>query len=128
MGNNAIGKTAKDRYVDEIRQWRADRLKKLLEPSGWLSLVGFHWLSLGTHRLGRAQDNDIVIPQCPPYLGVLTLTEKGELCFVSDPGADATIDGRFLGTAQIFSDGDAPYPQSTIKTGFIRPWTHYGGE
>lgn len=119
MGNRAADETIKDQYVHEIRQWRADRLEKLLEPSGWLSLAGFHWLSLGTHRLGSAQDNDIVIPKCPPYLGVLTLTAREELYFVPEMTADVTIDGGALTVAQIFSDGDAQSYQSTIKTGFL---------
>lgn len=61
----------------ETEAWRQARRARLLEPYGWLSLVGLHWLSeRDSWRIGREQ-GDIVLGRGPEHLGIL-LREEGE--------------------------------------------------
>ena len=46
-------------YQMQQQAWRAGRLADLTKPDGWASLVGFHWLDAGTHRVGSGVDTGI---------------------------------------------------------------------
>lgn len=98
-------------YLQQIRQWQAQRLAQLLAPSGWLSLTGFGWLEPGENRVGSAADNDIVVQGGPARLGVVTLTASGEVWIRLAADSDAKIDGKSLRQARLFDDagiGTAP--------------------
>jgi hypothetical protein len=45
-----------------VRAWRAARVEEIAGPSGWLTVVGLHWLKDGANTFGRARDNDIPLP------------------------------------------------------------------
>lgn len=83
---------AGDDYVAAIDAWHAGRIERLLAPTGWLSLVGLHWLEPGRHRIGRAVDNDVVLNTGPEHLGWIAL-EDGQVRFVPQAGLDVRIDG-----------------------------------
>lgn len=76
--------------VKEVEDWRAARVARLLAPDSWLTLVGLHWVEEGTHSIGSAKDNDIVLNTGPAKLG--TLTRKGtEISLALADGVDAKI-------------------------------------
>lgn len=85
-------------YEQEIERWRAEREQRLLQPQGWLSLVGLHWLEPGTHRVGRAEGNDIVLATGPDELGTLRL-EGGHAWFA--PARDVAVT---VGEAQLATE------------------------
>jgi len=68
-----------DAYQQQIQRWRADRVKRLTAPDGWLSLIGLEWLKEGSNRVGSAADNDIVLKAGPAHLGTVTLSKEGKL-------------------------------------------------
>ena len=37
-------KAEKMKHYSEVMQWRTERIERLTQPDGWLSLVGMHWL------------------------------------------------------------------------------------
>lgn len=80
-------------HEQEIFDWRADRLQRLQKPDGWLSLVGMHWLKVGTTRVGRATDNGTKLNVGPAYIGLLTLSKDGKLSLQPERNAGITIDG-----------------------------------
>ncbi|MBS0375886.1 MAG: DUF1684 domain-containing protein [Proteobacteria bacterium] len=45
-----------------VHSWRAARTVEIAGDGGWLTVVGLHWLREGTHTIGRARDNEIVLP------------------------------------------------------------------
>jgi uncharacterized protein (DUF1684 family) len=95
-------------YTKEIMDWRADRLARLQRPDGWLSLVGMHWVEVGTTRVGSAEDNGTQLRAGPPHIGILTLDKSGELSFVPEKKADITIDGQpAVGRVKLVADADA---------------------
>ena len=42
------------RYVDEIKQWDAERLAELKGATGWVNLAGLFWLKQGENSFGSA--------------------------------------------------------------------------
>src|SRR5688500_3716073 len=96
-------------HTAEVEQWRTQRLERLQAPQGWLSLVGLHWVEPGTHRVGKADDNDIVLATGPAQLGTLTLAE-GKLQFTAAPESGVSVDGVApSGTIELVPDsGEKP--------------------
>ena len=90
-------------YQAEIEQWRAQRVARLQGPSGWLSLIGLHWLKDGKNTVGSDASNDIVLAAGPKNLGTITLA-KGKATIVLNPKEPATIDGKPVKTAELLDD------------------------
>ena len=90
-------------YTRQIEEWRAARVERLQAPGGWTSLVGLHWLEAGTHSVGSAKGNDVVLAVGPPTLGKLTL-KGGKVRIELDPAANATVDGKPARAAALKDD------------------------
>ena len=90
-------------YTQEIQKWRQQRVERLNNPSGWLSLVGLDWLKDGRNTLGSAKDNDIVIPTAPAHLGTITLS-GGKANIALDAKSAATIDGQQKLAGELLDD------------------------
>jgi uncharacterized protein (DUF1684 family) len=56
----------------EIEQWRRERVERLTAPTGWLSLVGLHWLRPGASTIGNGEGVDIDLGRGPAQLGMLS--------------------------------------------------------
>ena len=108
LAGAACAQTPAD-HATEIEQWRTQRLERLQAPLGWLSLVGLHWVEPGTHRVGKADDNDIVLATGPAQLGTLMLAE-GKLQFTAAPESGVNVDGVApSGTIELVPDsGEKP--------------------
>jgi uncharacterized protein len=91
-------------FAASQQAWRAQRREELLQPEGWTSLVGLHWIEPGAHYVGSDVDNGIHLEKGPPHLGLLT--RKGSvLAFAPETGVSMTLDGQPLtGTATLRSD------------------------
>jgi len=98
-------------HEDSVTKARAHRLDLLTSPGGWLSLVGFDWLREGDNRIGRADDNDIVLQAGPDHLGTIGLAADGVTTITFASGVDALVDGERREHATL-SD-DAPGHRST---------------
>ncbi|MFK8013000.1 MAG: DUF1684 domain-containing protein [Marinicellaceae bacterium] len=56
-------------WQEDVESWRDARVNSLTRPHGWLSLVEMAWLHNGENTIGSAEDNDIVLPHGPEYVG-----------------------------------------------------------
>jgi len=58
-------------YIEEIERYRTDRVQRLQQPDGWLTLLGLFWLERGETTFGSAASNPIVLPDsaAPPVAG-----------------------------------------------------------
>lgn len=81
----------------EVEAWRTQRIERLQAPGGWLSLVGLHWIEPGSHRIGSAPDNDVVLATGPAHLGVVDVVEPHDVAFRSAPGSGVTVGGKAPG-------------------------------
>ena len=92
------------------QEWRDQREASLLQPEGWTSLIGLHWLDRGAHHLGSAPDNGVRLTMGPEHLGMLDVGKDG-LRFVPDARAAVTLDGvPITGAAVLVGDDDAAGP------------------
>jgi len=99
---NAAKNAAKLAYEREVKKERNARLERLQRPAGWLSLVGMHWIDVGTTRVGRGDDNGTKLAVGPARIGMLTLTKAGKITLQPERGSDITIDGKpAAGTARL---------------------------
>ena len=97
------------------QEWRSQREAGLLQPEGWTSLIGLHWIDPGPHFLGSAADNGVRLTMGPEHLGMLDVGKDG-LRFVPDRRAAVTLDGVPLAVpAMLRGDDDAAGPS---KLGF----------
>ncbi|MGH8172781.1 MAG: DUF1684 domain-containing protein [Rhodanobacteraceae bacterium] len=94
---------SKGSYTQQIETWRAQRVERLKAPSGWLSLIGLHWLKDGKNTVGSAKDNDIVLNAGPAHLGVVTL-KNGKTSIELDAKSGATIDGKSAAKGDLLDD------------------------
>lgn len=94
VASQAIADTpgADANYVQDIERQRAARIERLRAPQGWLSLVGLHWIEPGTHSIGRADDNAIVLATGPARAGTV-IREGDSVRFAPVSGAGIAIDG-----------------------------------
>ena len=94
---------------DDIGAWRAQRLERLQKPDGWLTLVGLHWIESGSHAVGSADDNDIVLSTGPAHLGRILFTDKAAT-FEPVAGAGAMLDGQPLVAAVVLKPDSSGTP------------------
>jgi uncharacterized protein (DUF1684 family) len=79
-------------HAQQVEQWRSARVERLRQPQGWLSLVGLHWLEPGTHSIGSAPDNGVVLSTGPARLGTIEFA-AGKVHFTAAADGGATIGG-----------------------------------
>jgi len=98
----------------ETEAFRKQREAEIGGPTGWVALVGLHWLAPGTHTIGRARDNAVVLaaPSSPDRLGVLTVTETSVSLQVAS-GVDARVKGQAVTTVDLRAGG----PESGLTVG-----------
>ena len=81
-------------YAQAVDARRAERVARLTTPTGWLTVVGLHWLSAGDNSVGTAADNFIKLAGGPPYLGTVSLAADGQITFTPSPSALVEVDGQ----------------------------------
>ena len=85
----------------EVETARAERLAKLQEPDGWLTLIGLHFLKDGANTVGSAKDNDVVIASGPARVGTVTVAADGKVTIEVAPGAGIKVGGEERRTAEL---------------------------
>lgn len=104
-GVDALSAEARATHAQSIAIWRAERVARLTQPDGWLSLVGLHWIEPGSHRLGRAPDSDIVLGTGPAHLGTL-ISDGDAFTLTLADGVDARIGDTPARSAKLVADAD----------------------
>ena len=86
---------ADSEFLATEKAWRDKRHARLSSETGWLTLVGLHWLSPGENVFGSDPDVAVPLPagKAPKRAGVLVLND-GTVRLVPEPGAGLTIDGK----------------------------------
>lgn len=98
------GTLASGDFAAETRAWHERRIERLRSETGWLSLVGLHWLEEGENTIGTL-----------PGTWVL---EGGKVRVKVDPALGLAVDGNPVGEAALVSDmNEKP---SAIRLGDVR--------
>jgi len=74
-----------DTWQQELDSWKNDRVKSLTRPHGWLSLIAMEWFHNGENTIGSAEDNAIILPHGPAYIGSFKLI-KDKITFTANTG------------------------------------------
>ena len=94
-------------FLATEKAWRDKRHARLTSETGWLTLVGLHWLSPGENAFGSDPDLPVPLPagKAPKRAGTLILKD-GAVRLVPEPGAGLTIGGQPAGE-QVLGDDTA---------------------
>jgi len=81
-------------HTAAVDAWHAARVERLTAPDGWLTLIGLHELTPGTHLLGAATKCEILVDAAvPPVIGELRCSAR-DVVLVPAPGVEASTDGE----------------------------------
>jgi len=87
-----------------VLEWRADRLKRLKGPVGYLNLAGLFWLEPGLSSFGSSPGNDLVFPQkAPAKIGEFRLDDEG-VSMTTEPGVDVYWDEATVSSLRLHDD------------------------
>ena len=105
-----------------VERARAERERRLRNPTGWLSLVGLHWLHPGEQQFGGAATNEIVLRAAdgdvPPVAGVIAVTD-GRVAVRPHDGVALTVDGEAVAGGIELVDDEQETP-TTIELASLR--------
>jgi uncharacterized protein (DUF1684 family) len=94
-----------ENHQQAIEKWRASRHERLVQPNGWLTLIGLEWLKEGENRIGSAVDNDVQLTGGPAHWGSVFL-QSDQLRFVSSDIDSVSINGEFLPETELVADNN----------------------
>lgn len=107
-------------------EWRAKHESDYRRE--WVSIAGLHFLEPGTHTIGSAASNDIVIADVPETLGRLVLKDK-QVRFEPAAGADVRLkDQPVTAPIDLNDDGDTAPGSDELVSGDVRMVIHVSGD
>jgi uncharacterized protein (DUF1684 family) len=94
-----------DDYVADIERWRAEREERLRSETGWLTVVGLHWLEPGENTFGSGASNRVVLPEGrgPEVAGAFVLAD-GKVTVRSNPDSGVTLEGEAVTERELQTD------------------------
>jgi hypothetical protein len=98
---------AGDPFQDDQAAWRKNRDTRLRSETGWLTLVGLHWLQPGDNRFGSDPALAVRLPagKSPALAGSL-FVEGDRVRLVPAAGVAIQLDGKPAGERQLADDVD----------------------
>jgi len=77
-------------------EWQRKRHESCLDPEGWLSLAGLHWLSDGENTFGLDSRNRVVLetPNAATFIGVIKVRGEGSVFYTPVEGTKVLCDGN----------------------------------
>lgn len=82
-------------HKQQVLEWRAGRLERLVAPTGYLNQIGLYWLEPGAYVIGSDPASDIVVP-------ATAASRVGEI-IVGDDGVRLIVEEG----VEVFADGQA---------------------
>lgn len=114
---SSIGTLASD-VPAPLAEWREQRLARLTSETGWLTLVGLHWLRPGDNTFAR--DANRLVPDrssVATKVGTFTLKD-GVVTFTAAPKSDVQHDG--VPVASLVMTPDTAGKPTTLASGSLR--------
>lgn len=94
-------------YLADIESWHAKRIERLKSPTGWLSLVGLHWLKEGENKFGSDSSNQLIFPKkASAYCGTFSLN-NGKVTLKAEKSAQIVHNGKPVTQMELKSDMDS---------------------
>ena len=103
-------------WQEDVEAWRSARVASLTKPHGWLSLIGMEWLKNGENTIGSAEDNSIVLPHGPKYIGSFKLSDE-KIEFTPVKGVQINVDDKAIeSTIPVYMDSSDDTTVFTIDS------------
>lgn len=123
--NVAASANPGDDYVGKVQSFRDKHEADYIRD--WVSIAGLHFLEPGTHTVGSAVKNDVVVvANIPETIGRLQV-QGSSITFAPAPNVSVTRKGEPLnGPIVMKAEGEQPAPE--IMIGDVRLVAHVSGE
>lgn len=106
-----------------LEDWRGQRATALAAETGWLNLVGLHWLGGDPLRVGGGDGADLAIDGLPDDFGTLARGADGDWVLALAEGVVVEVDGA-PARGQVVLVGDraatGARPQTRVQHGPVR--------
>ena len=116
-------------YVESIEEWQVQRLERLKNKNGWLSLTGLFWLEEGENSYGSDSENDIVFPEkADAFCGTLVL-DSGAVTLRVAEGVDISVKGfpiTEMGLADDQAENTTRLQQGDLAWYIVKRGDRYG--
>lgn len=111
-----------ENYIEEVQEWKQNRVESLKSPTGWLRLDGMFWLDEGENSFGSAESQDVQFPEgtIPAHAGTF-IFEDGQVIMNVANGVTITHEGEPVSEMVIY-DGenqDTPHLEHESLEWFI---------
>lgn len=94
-------------YLAAIEEWHTKRIERLKSSTGWLSLVGLHWLKEGENKFGSDSSNQLIFPKnAPPFCGSFGL-RNGMVSLKVENGIPIVHNGKAVTQMNLRNDLDS---------------------
>ena len=94
-------------YLAEIEQWHKKRIERLTSETGWLTLVGLHWLQEGLNPFGSDSNNAVIFPpKAPPFMGTFILDAGGHVRVKINPKVQVLYQDKPVREMELISDAE----------------------
>ncbi len=114
-----------DAWVEGVAAWRARHEADYRRD--WATIAGLHWLDPGTHTVGSAPDNDVVLQAgVPPVIGTLTAA-GGRIIYQPQAGVEVRQNGQPVAGSIVMKEPDKD-PADEITIGDVRLVIHSSGQ
>jgi len=92
-------------YAAQVEQARAERVTKLKQADGYLTLIASGWLEPGDNTIGSAADNRFQVPGTADQLGVLHLNADGSVQLRTLGVNRVTVDDKVVAFTPMLTQG-----------------------
>jgi len=83
-------------YLEEIETWQQQRLERLKNKDGWLTLAGLFWLEEGENSFGSDESNDIRFPEKAAAFSGTLLLKEGKVSLKVNEGIEITVNDSLI--------------------------------
>lgn len=99
------GGSSDSAYRAEVYLWHKNREKSLKSETGWLNVVGLHWLKEGENTFGSEKENNIVFPpgKADKKLGLFFLKD-GIVSLKAASGVVIQVEGKPFAEGVVFDE------------------------
>ena len=91
-------------YVESVEAWQHQRLERLKNKNGWLSLAGLYWLEQGENSFGSDSSNKIVFPEKADAFGGTLILEDSIVTLSVAEGVRITANDSLVTWAVLKND------------------------
>lgn len=94
-------------YLEQVAEWKEDRVESLSSPTGWLRLAGMFWLEEGKNSFGSSSEVEIQFPEgtIDDLAGTFVL-EDGIVTMRVEDGVEITHEGEPVTEITLYDGND----------------------